>query len=56
MPNVDSEKQKEIIKEAIHEWLDCKYKEIGKWTFKGLLAMGFALLIYTYLKHFGIGK
>lgn len=38
--------QKEIIKEAIKEWLDEKYTNIGRWTVYGLVASGVVGLLY----------
>jgi hypothetical protein len=46
------EEQKEIhkaaIKEAISEWLDKQFIVLGKWTLKGLSAMGLAALVYMW--------
>ena len=44
MGDFDRDEQKEIVKEAIREWLDEKYAAFGKWTFHGLVAsvLGFA--------------
>jgi hypothetical protein len=46
------EEQKEIhkaaIKEAIGEWLDKQFITLGKWTLKGLSAMGLAVLVYLW--------
>jgi hypothetical protein len=32
------EDHKELIKEALHEWLDEQYSAFGKWSLHGLLA------------------
>jgi hypothetical protein len=46
------EEQKEIhkaaIKEAIGEWLDKQFIVLGKWTLKGMSAMGLAVLVYLW--------
>lgn len=42
----EREEKKEIIKEAITEWLDKKFAEFGKWTIRGLIALGLAGVIY----------
>lgn len=47
---MDPDKQKEVIKEALKEWLDEKFLMFGKWSFASLAAMGLAALIYFILK------
>lgn len=49
--NLTPDEQKEIIKEAISEWLDEKYAEFGKWTIHGLLATAIAALGYFAAAH-----
>lgn len=49
-----SDMQKEIIKEALSEWLDKKFAAFGKWTAAGIMAMAFAVLIYQWLRIHGI--
>ena len=43
------DERKEIVKEAITEWLDEKYQMLGKWTLNGLMAAAVALLGYLIL-------
>lgn len=45
--------QKEIVKEALKEWLDDKWAAFGKWTAKGLATMAFSALAYWYLSTHG---
>lgn len=40
------EDRKKIYKEAIQEWLDSKWAELGKWTFRGIAAGALAALGY----------
>lgn len=54
MPELDREEQKSIVKEAIREWLDEKYTELGKWTLHGMLAAGLGALAYFLATHGGI--
>lgn len=54
MPDLDREEQKEIVKEAIREWLDERYSEFGKWTLHGLLAASLAALAYYLALHGGL--
>lgn len=37
---------KEIIKEALREWLDEKYAQFGRWSLKFFAALLFSYLIY----------
>lgn len=50
------EERKEIVKEAINEWLDVKYAQVGKWTLAGIVAALLAALAYAYLVDLGWHK
>jgi hypothetical protein len=47
-PDEQKEIHKEAIKEAISEWLDKQFITLGKWTLKGIAAMGLAVLVYLW--------
>jgi hypothetical protein len=47
-PDEQKELHKEAIKEAISEWLDKQFIVLGKWTLKGISAMGLAVLVYLW--------
>jgi hypothetical protein len=47
-PEEQKELHKAAIKEAIGEWLDKQFIVLGKWTLKGLSAMGLAALVYMW--------
>jgi hypothetical protein len=47
-PEEQKELHKAAIKEAISEWLDKQFIVLGKWTLKGLSAMGLAALVYMW--------
>ena len=49
--NLTPDEQKEIVKEAISEWLNDKYSEFGKWTLHGLIATAFGTLAYFLAAH-----
>lgn len=53
MVDLDKEHQKEIIKEAITEWLDAKYAQAGKWTIHGIVASALAFLAFFLAMHGG---
>lgn len=40
---------KEAVKEALKEWLDEKFIELGKWSFGALFALILATMIYFIL-------
>lgn len=46
----DNQREKDLMKEAIKEWMDDAFAQFGKWTFKGLLVMAFAGAVYLALK------
>lgn len=50
----NEEKRKELLKQAISEWLDAKFLQFGKWTFYGLLAAALAGLALIAFVKFGI--
>lgn len=47
---------KQALREAAKEWLDERYKEVGKWSVRGILASAFAALIYFIATHGGFMK
>lgn len=49
----EKEEQKEIIKEALKEWLDEKWATVGKWTAKGIAATALSALAYWWLTTYG---
>jgi hypothetical protein len=50
------QERKDIVKEAINEWLNDKYRDVGKWTMHGILAATLAALAYAYLLELGWRK
>jgi hypothetical protein len=46
MPELSREEKKEIVKEAINEWLDAKYAEFGKRSLHGVAAAAFGYAVY----------
>ncbi|BBB65923.1 hypothetical protein UNDYM_1670 [Undibacterium sp. YM2] len=56
MPNMDKEAEKEILKEALQEWLDKQFALFGKWTLAGLFALAFSGLVYLALSGQGWHK
>lgn len=44
---------KEVLKEAIDEWLDKQYVRVGKWSVAGVLALATGALSYFYLTSHG---
>ncbi|WP_156396880.1 hypothetical protein [Noviherbaspirillum sp. Root189] len=56
MPNIDKDLQKEILKEAISEWLDKQFATLGKWTLGGICSAGLAALVVWMLSTQGWHK
>jgi hypothetical protein len=46
---LDKDAAKEVVKEALKEWLDEKYADFGKWTMAGLAATVIAGGTYLFL-------
>lgn len=46
----DDEFKKDLFKQAIREWLDEKYAEIGHWTVRTLLIAGIGWFIFEYIQ------
>lgn len=51
MPDISPEEQRDIIKQALQEWLDAKYAEFGKWTLRGLAAAALVALVAALSAH-----
>lgn len=47
---------KDIVKEALKEWLDEKFSTFGKWSMTGLGAMAVAGITYLWLTSNGWHK
>lgn len=41
--------EKEVMKEAIKEWMDAQYAEVGKWFIKTLLVAGVTSFLFWYI-------
>jgi hypothetical protein len=50
---LERDSQKEIVKEALKEWLNDQWAAFGKWTAKGIAAMAFSALAYWWLSTHG---
>jgi len=44
---------KEVVKEALKEWLDEKFILVGKWTVTSIMALALAALVYFMLTYHG---
>ncbi len=53
MPQLDPETQKQVVKEALQEWLDKQFSLLGKWSLAGLCSMALAVMVYLYLSQHG---
>jgi len=47
---LERDEYKELIKEALKEWLDEHFSKFGKWTLRAALALIFSGLIFIALK------
>lgn len=49
MPDLTPNEQKDIIKQALKEWLNEQFAAFGKWTITGLFAAAFCGLVAVWL-------
>lgn len=52
MPKIllKEEEMKQVVKQAIKEWLDEKFAQFGKWSMASLAALGISALVLFILK------
>ncbi|WP_193749423.1 hypothetical protein [Ralstonia mannitolilytica] len=53
---IKSSLDKEVVKEAIKEWMGDQMKAFGWWTFKGLLSLAFGGACYLAAVKLGFAK
>ena len=44
--HTDEAEMKNLMKQAIKEWLDERYIDVGKWTLRGIVAAILVLIAY----------
>lgn len=49
LTNLSKFEQKALIKQAIKEWMDERYSEVGKWFLKSLLIAGVTSFLFWYI-------
>lgn len=42
--------QKSLIKEAIKEWMDDRYADVGRWTVRTLAVAGVTFFLFKYIE------
>lgn len=53
MSDIPRELDKDVVKEALKEWLDSQFTSFGKFTFYGLCSAAFAGAVYLWLASHG---
>lgn len=53
MPELNKEEQKAMIKEALQEWMEKKYADVGRWSMRGIFIMAIGTLVYIWLGSHG---
>ncbi len=56
MSTESDKKDKDLIKQAINEWLETKWAMFGRWSAYGLLAMAVGGLGYLFFTTHGFTK
>ena len=54
--NQKIELEKEVVKEAIEEWLDKQFMRFGKWSFAAVVSAICAWMFYAWLSAQGFHK
>lgn len=49
MTNLKPDEQKELVKQAIKEWMDDQYNQVGRWFVKSLLIAGVTAFLFWYI-------
>ena len=49
MTNLGDKEQKEIVKQAIKEWMDERYADLGRWLLSRLLVAGLTSFLFWYI-------
>lgn len=42
--------QKEIVKQAIKEWMDDRYADLGRYAVKSVLIMAITVILWKYIE------
>lgn len=56
LSELEKDERKEIVKEAIKEWMESQWAAFGKWTAKGIGAAAFSAGAYWWLTVHGWHK
>lgn len=56
MPDLTPEEQKDVVKQALKEWLNEQFAAFGRWSMFGILAMAFSAIVYVWLLDHGWHK
>ena len=49
LTNMTKEETEEALKKALNACLDDKFAELGKWSFRGIMAAGLGLMAYLLI-------
>ena len=49
MTELTPKDQKEVVKQAIKEWMDERYADVGKWFVKSILIAGVTSFLFWYI-------
>lgn len=50
---MSSDQDKELIKQALQEWLDKKYTDLGKWVGKRFAILMILVIFYLFFQFYG---
>lgn len=50
MTDLNDKDQKTVIKQAIKEWMDERYADVGRWTIRSLIVAGVTMFLFKYIE------
>jgi hypothetical protein len=50
MTDLNQKEQKELFKQAIKEWMDERYADVGRWAVKVILTTALTGLLWAYIQ------
>lgn len=53
MTELNQHDQREVVKQAIKEWMDDRYADIGRWAVKTVLIAGLTYFLFKYVEFRG---
>lgn len=50
MTELNNRDQKAVVKQAIKEWMDERYADVGRWTVRSLVVAAVTMFLFKYIE------